>query len=329
MTIRRSTYILLAIVALATLSSCSKPAPIAITTESERVAAAFNILSTGAKSKDGLPLMKLSPRLAARTSLPDGEEVSLWVASAPARPALDHCFYLDFSSSKSKATSGESSCGGPTEQISLNHSRSIVFGDVGSWPATQVRVATKGGFVELPVTGSYFLVPISSTGNPSDRFRITLLDAAGEQFAVVNDLVAPGSGAPAMSAGLTAVQQLKAVLSACPAVSDRPFQPIAESVFATAYAYYKSKNLLPITIDQNRENVLNLTEQSLGLHWCNSGNDIVGGYKGEVPLNATKAVMVYVEHAPYENGTGVTSNFVTIAMIPSKGWQVVGENTSP
>jgi hypothetical protein len=326
---RRSVYFLVAAVTLAMLSSCSKPVPIATTTEAERVAAAFDVLSKGAQLKDGLPPMKLNPKLAARSLLPDGAKVALWVASAPARPALSRCFYLDFSSSKSKSTTGTSSCGGPTEQISLNRLGSLVIGDIGSWPATRVLVAIPGSFVDLPVTESYFLVPSSLAGNPSDNFRVTLLDAIRDPFAVVDNLSAPGSGAPAVRAGLTASQQLKSVLSPCPAASDRKSQAMPKNVFAAAYNYYRAKHLLPVSIDHNRADLLTLNEQSLGLHSCNSGGGVIGGYQGEVPLNATQAVMVFVKHAPYKDGTGATANFLTVAMIPGKGWQVVGENTGP
>ena len=326
---RRSAFFLAATVTLAMLSSCSKPVQIATTTEAERVAAAFDVLSKGAQLKDGLPPMKLNPKLAARTLLPDGAKVALWVASAPTRPALNRCVYLDFSSSKSKSTTGTSSCGGPTEEISLNRQGPLVFGSVGSWPATRVLVATPRSFVDLPVTQSYFLVPSSLAVNPSDKFRITLLDAVREPFAVVDDLSAPGSGAPPVSAGLTASQQLKSVLSPCPAVSDRRSQAIPKSVFVAAYNYYEAKHLLPVSIYHSREDLLTLSEQSLGWHSCNSGDGIIGGYRGEVPLNATQAVMILVKHAPYKDGAGGTENFLTIAMIPGKGWQVVGENTSP
>jgi hypothetical protein len=324
---RRSTYLLLAIVALATLTSCAKPAPIVTTTESERVAAAFNILSTSAKLKDGLPPTKLSPRLVGRTSLPDGMAVSLWVTSEQARPALDHCFYLDFSSTRSKATVGESACGGLTEEIVLNRWGSIVFGNAGNWHVDKVRVLVHGKSVELPVTEDYFLIPGALAPDATGSFTITLLDQWREPFGVASDLLILGGTAP--SANVSAIPHPVIGLTGCAAAP--PYtspHPVSESVRAAATAYYKAKNLLPITIYKDEENFLNLVTQRLGVHWCDSGG-VIGGYGGQVPASATSAVMVYVSHAPYPGNNPARDHFLTIAMIPGKGWQVVGENTGP
>ena len=326
---RHSTYFLLVAVVVATLSSCSKSVPIGTTTEAERVTSAFDVLAKGAQLKDGLAPMKLTPKLASRSLLPNGVRGALWVAAEPTRPALNHCFYLEFTSSKSSGTTSTSSCGGPTESISLNRIGLVVIGDVGSWPATRVLIAIPGSSVDLPVTKGYFLVPSTLTTNQSQTFKITLLDAVRSPFAVVRNLSATGSGVPDVSAGRTANQLLKSVLTPCSAGMDRPSQAIPKNVVVAVYKYYKARNLLPIRIQGNHEKLLNLNDQSLGRHWCNSGNGIMGAYDGEVPLNATQAVMVLVEHSPYKAGNRTNTNFLTIAMIPGTGWRVVGENTGP
>jgi hypothetical protein len=326
--VRRLAYVFVIASFAASLTSCSNPLPVVKTTEAQRVAQAFTQLSVGAKLKDGLPPIKLTPKLATRTSLPNGGNVSLWVASNMSRPALGRCYYLEFTSNKSRATSGQSSCGGATEQISLNRFGSVVLGDVGSWPATRVLVAITGNYVDLPVTKSYFLVPSAYTSGTSEKFRVTLLDAVRMPFAAISDLSAPGSGSPPATPGATAIQQLKRVLSPCTPVSSWPVRAISEGVRPAVVAYYEKKGLLPIRIYKNSENVLNLEDQSLGWHWCNTGDGIIGGYQGQVPLNATAAVMVYVYHAPYLV-VNASEHFLTVAKIPGKGWQVVGENTAP
>lgn len=92
--------------------------------------------------------------------------------------------------------------------------------------------------------------------------------------------------------------------------------------------YYSEKHLTPITISKNQEMVLDVKEQSVGVHSCENEGGGVGGYVGAVPLTATAAVMVYVQHKPYPT-TQTPSNFVTLAQIPGTGWTVVAEGTGP
>jgi hypothetical protein len=290
--VRLSTHILIAACVVAALASCTKTMPTANPTEGQRVAQAFTQNSTGAQVKDGLPPVKLTPRLAARTPIPNGGEASLWVATKLSQRALGHCYFLEFTSNKSKATSGASNCDGPPEAVTLKRFGSIVVGSVGSWPANRVLVGHPGGYVELPVTESYFLLPSAYTGGTSEKFKVTLLDTVRTPFAVVSDLSAPGTGAPPAILGATAIQQLRRVLAPCTAVSSWPVRTISEGVRPTVVAYYETKHLLPISIYKNSENVLNLEDQSLGWHWCNTGDGIIGGYQGQVPLDATSAVMI-------------------------------------
>lgn len=117
-------------------------------------------------------------------------------------------------------------------------------------------------------------------------------------------------------------------LTPCPVVADWPVKPVTADVLAVVTKYYTEKNLAPITIYKNQAMVLDVKEQSAGEHSCENPGGGVGGYVGAVPLTATAAVMVYVQHKPYPT-TQTPSNFVTLALIPGSGWTVVAEGTGP
>lgn len=117
-------------------------------------------------------------------------------------------------------------------------------------------------------------------------------------------------------------------LTPCPVVANWPVKPVTADVVAVITKYYEAKHLTPITIYKNEEMVLDVKEQSVGVHSCQNPGDGVGGYVGAVPLTATAAVMVYVKHEPYP-GTQTPSNFVTLALMPGTGWMVVAESTGP
>lgn len=114
----------------------------------------------------------------------------------------------------------------------------------------------------------------------------------------------------------------------CPVVADWPVKPIAADVLAAVTKYYAGKHLTPITIYKNDQVILNVKEQSVGVHTCLNPGGGTAGYVGAVPLTATAAVMVYVKHKPYP-GTETPSNFVTLAQMPGVGWTVVAEGTGP
>jgi hypothetical protein len=255
----------------------------------------------------------------------------MWVSGNVSQMLTSHGYYLDFTSNKSKGTSGMSSWGSITAQeVSLDRAMgSVVLGIVGhGWGVRSVRVLVHGSSVDLPVTEGYFLVPGDLTADISEKFTITLLDDWGKPFGAVNDLLASGTGAPTVTTA--AIPKPDSAIPDCmaSAVRNWPVQAVFEGVRAAALAYYKAKNLLPIRIYKDSKNVLNLVQQRAGFHWCNSGDGIIGGYEGQVPANAIAAVMVYVHHAPYLV-VNASEHFLTMAMIPGKGWQVVGENTSP
>lgn len=117
-------------------------------------------------------------------------------------------------------------------------------------------------------------------------------------------------------------------LTACPVVANWPMKPVTADVVAVVTQYYSAKHLTPITIYKNQETVLDVKEQSAGVHYCRNLGGSTGGYVGAVPLTATAAVMVYVKHEPYPT-TQTSSNFVTLAQMPGTGWTVVAEGTGP
>jgi hypothetical protein len=195
---RHSTYVLLAVGLLVALTSCSismsKPPT---SGEADRVAKAFAKISADAKQKDGVAPTWSIPKLAAKTSLPDREKATLWVASEESKGILTRGYYLDIVRNKPKRASGMSLWGRPTQQVSLDRSMPpIVIGNVGSWPAKTVRVIVGGTSIDLPVSGGYFLIPSERTTNISQKFTITLLNKTGAPIGTVSDLSAPGSGTP-------------------------------------------------------------------------------------------------------------------------------------
>jgi hypothetical protein len=114
----------------------------------------------------------------------------------------------------------------------------------------------------------------------------------------------------------------------CPVVADWPIKPITSDVLAAVTKYYEEKNLTPISVPKRQVSVLDLREQAAGEHACLNSDGGIGAYVGSVPLDATAALMVYVEHEPYP-GTGAPANFVTLALLPDSGWKVVSEGTGP
>ena len=115
--------------------------------------------------------------------------------------------------------------------------------------------------------------------------------------------------------------------SACIAFSNLPARPVSPDVLAALTRYYSASHLVPITVVQNRERVLSVADQTVGVHHCSNADGSVASYVGMVPANATAAVMVEVSHLPYPV-TGGSISFVTLAQT-SAGWKVVNEGTGP
>lgn len=147
------------------------------------------------------------------------------------------------------------------------------------------------------------------TNGVSYSFRVTATNAAGtsEPSAPSNTVTPP--------------------FSTCVAFSNLPAHPISSDVLAAITRYYSASHLVPVTIVKNREMVLSVADQSIGVHHCSNADGSVASYVGMVPTNATAAVMVEVSHLPYPV-TGGSLSFVTLAKTAA-GWKVVNEGTGP
>jgi hypothetical protein len=155
------------------------------------------------------------------------------------------------------------------------------------------------------------------TAMAMDRFP--LIAASGVLLLVVALTAAPPvvAGAPAGD-----------VVAPCTTMADWPTTKVTPGVRATVVAYYRLRNRLPATIDKNRQYVLDVDVQRVGVHSCGNPDGTVSEYAGNVPAGATSAVMVYVHHQPYPE-TEAPANLVTLARSPGKAWRVVGEGTGP
>lgn len=116
-------------------------------------------------------------------------------------------------------------------------------------------------------------------------------------------------------------------LLACWSLDTSPVVALAPAVRAVVTQYYVEKHLEPVTFFKNQEWVLDVSQQSTGVHYCKNSDGSKSGYVGSVPANATAAVMVEATHKPYPV-VGSPTHFVTVAKVAS-GWQVVAEGTGP
>lgn len=116
------------------------------------------------------------------------------------------------------------------------------------------------------------------------------------------------------------------VLPICDAGVVRPTEAVSAQVVAAVTAYYADRHLNPIKIVRSQETILNVHEWPVGFNYCRNAGGGVGGESGFVPSHATSAVMVLVHHKP-DPVTGFSTHFVSVALIPSVGWRVVGEFT--
>jgi hypothetical protein len=128
-------------------------------------------------------------------------------------------------------------------------------------------------------------------------------------------------------ATLAGAPSVHGALAACTSINNWPTKPVTTAVVNAVTKYYAAKKLTPVTIDKNREWILNVVAQRVGVHWCLNPDGSASGYVGAVPLNATAAVMVYAHHKPYPV-VQAPSHFVTVAYIAGV-WKVVAEGTGP
>jgi len=116
-------------------------------------------------------------------------------------------------------------------------------------------------------------------------------------------------------------------LVVCTSYNSWPTKAVSSDVVKVVTAYYAQKKLTPITIQNNREWVVPIATQRIGVHWCLNSDGSAAGYTGSVPFAATAAVMVYVHHKPYPV-TEAPSHFVVLAKVAG-AWKVVSEGTGP
>ncbi len=114
---------------------------------------------------------------------------------------------------------------------------------------------------------------------------------------------------------------------ACNAFWSLPSQPVAPDVLAAITRYYTTSHLAPISVVNNKEMILRVADQSVGVHHCSNADGSVASYVGMVPANASAAVMLEVRHLPYPV-TGGSISFVTLAKVGAT-WRVVNEGTGP
>jgi hypothetical protein len=116
-------------------------------------------------------------------------------------------------------------------------------------------------------------------------------------------------------------------LKVCNGYFSWPTRTVTTDVVTAVTAYYARKNLTPISIQNNRELVVPIATERIGVHWCLNSDGSAAGYRGAVPFAASSAVMLYVRHKPYPV-TEAPANFVELASVGGV-WKVVGEGTGP
>lgn len=150
-----------------------------------------------------------------------------------------------------------------------------------------------------------------------------LTNGTSYTFKVVAKNVAGQSVASPASNAVTPV----AALVACWSLDTSPVVALAPAVRAVVTQYYVEKHLEPVTFYKDQQWILDVSQQSKGVHYCKNADGSKSGYVGAVPANASAAVMVEATHKPYPV-VGSPTHFVTVAKLAS-GWTVVNEGTGP
>ncbi|WP_329110891.1 hypothetical protein OG792_17560 [Micromonospora sp. NBC_01699] len=163
----------------------------------ERVEQAFERYADEAVGKERVSAAAPNRHLLAGSDrLAGGTEVTLWVSDpATGSPVDARCYYLDLED-RGGWVSGFGGCGGADDQVTLNRNSEIVFGTVGRWPASTVRISRGGPPTDVTVTGGWFLVPQSLTGEADGSYSIVLVGADGGTLCVVRNLTPPASVTP-------------------------------------------------------------------------------------------------------------------------------------
>ncbi|MHB1087243.1 MAG: fibronectin type III domain-containing protein [Acidimicrobiales bacterium] len=185
-------------------------------------------------------------------------------------------------------------------------------------------------------------VPLSDGGAVIDSYTVTsqpgaktcttsatscvvkgLTNGTSYTFSVVAKNVA---GVSAPSPKSNAVTPAVALL-ACWSLDTSRVVTLAPAVRAVVTQYYVEKHLEPVTFYKDLQWVLDVSQQTTGVHYCKNADGSKSGYVGSVPANASAAVMVEATHKPYPV-VGSPTHFVTVAKLAS-GWKVVAEGTGP
>ena len=152
-------------------------------------------------------------------------------------------------------------------------------------------------------------VVLGLTNGVGYSFRVTATNSAGTSVSsVASNSVTPRYGA-------------------CVAFWSLPSRPVSADVLAAITHYYRASHLTPVSVVKNREMILSVADQSVGVHHCSNADGSVASYVGMVPANSAEAVMLEVTHLPYPV-TGGSVSFITLAKTAS-GWRVVNEGTGP
>ncbi|MFI6759833.1 hypothetical protein ACIBF5_11930 [Micromonospora sp. NPDC050417] len=184
--------LLVAAVGLVGCGGREEPAP----DRETRVDQAFQRYADGVREKEGVSAAPTQHLLAGSDQLANGTRISLWVTDPVASGHLRaRCYYLDLED-HGGWVSGFGGCGGTDDQVTVNRNSEIVFGTVGTWPATLVRISRGGPPTEVTVTGGWFLVPHALSGPTAASYAIVLIGADGATIGTVRDLTPPASVTP-------------------------------------------------------------------------------------------------------------------------------------
>ncbi|OIQ63510.1 hypothetical protein GALL_549500 [mine drainage metagenome] len=113
---------------------------------------------------------------------------------------------------------------------------------------------------------------------------------------------------------------------ACPSTAVGPVVKVPPEVIAIIKVRYAK--LAPLRISNQWSNAVDVKAESVTPHICVYADGRQVSYYGKVPTNATQAISVLVDHAPWPI-TGGTNTFVRLALIPNQGWIVIDEGSSP
>ena len=188
---------------------------------------------------------------------------------------------------------------------------------------TWLAPATNGGAVIESYTATSSLGNHSCTTSAMTCVVKGLANGTSYTFTVV---ARNSAGVSATSNASNAVTP-SATLEACWTLDTSPIAALSAQVRAVVTQYYTLKHLGPVSFYRNQQWVLNVAQQTPGVHYCKNPDGSKAGYVGSVPANASAAVMVMVTHKPYPV-TQAPTHFVTVAHLGS-GWKVVNEGTGP